>query len=176
MDQKNDLTRRDFTRLSMAALGGMVAGTLAGCQAAKTTGGGKGKGEEKGEEKGKEKGEEKDKDGQAKTEPDTAYLVQEPHVCRGLNTCKGKGKGGKNACAGQGACATAKADHSCAGMNECKGQGGCGTTPGQNACKGQGKCSVPLKNEAVWKKARAAFEKAYKAKEGKEPGKAPAKG
>ena len=36
-------------------------------------------------------------------------LLEEPHTCRGLNTCKGKGgcgaTKGKNACAGQGGCA-----------------------------------------------------------------------
>jgi hypothetical protein len=102
-----------------------------------------------------------------------ALLLEEPHVCRGLNTCKGKGQGGANACAGQGACATAVA-HSCAGQNACKGQGGCGEIPGQNACKGKGQCAVPLSKEA-WTKARAAFEVQAKAK-GMQVGAAPAKG
>ncbi len=51
-------------------------------------------------------------------------MSQEPHVCRGLNTCKGKAQSGKNDCAGQGDCATAKA-HTCAGDNDCAGLGGC---------------------------------------------------
>ena len=81
-------------------------------------------------------------------------LLGDKHVCRGINTCKGKGADKKNKCAGMGACATAAA-HTCGGQNECKGQGGCGEKPGENSCKGKGDCSVPL-NAASWKKARAA--------------------
>ena len=99
-------------------------------------------------------------------------ILDEPHVCRGLNSCKGLGKGGENACAGQGACASV-ADHACGTQNECKGQGGCGELPGMNACKGQGACHVPLMDE-IWPKARAAFEAAMK-KSGKDVGAAPAK-
>jgi len=99
-------------------------------------------------------------------------ITDEPHVCRGLNACKGLGKGGDNACAGQGACASV-ADHACGGAHECKGQAGCGETPGMNACKAHGGCHVPLMDE-VWPKARAAFEAAMK-KSGKEVGAAPAK-
>ena len=99
-----------------------------------------------------------------------------PHVCRGLNTCKGKGgcgaTKGKNACAGQGGCATA-AKHDCKGQNACKGEGGCGATPGKNACKGKGSCAVPL-SDKTWAKARATFEAAMK-KAGKEFGSAPPK-
>lgn len=98
-------------------------------------------------------------------------LLEEPHVCRGLNTCKNKGKGGENACAGQGTCATAKS-HACKGENACKGQGGCGEHPGQNACKGQGACAVPIEKEAVWKRARSAFEEQMK-QAGKKVGPAP---
>ncbi len=103
---------------------------------------------------------------------DLPVILQDPNVCRGLNTCKGKGKGDHN-CAGQGSCATAEA-HACGGSNECKGQGGCGTTAGQNECKGQGDCAVPLKKKA-WEGARAAFEKAAD-KHGIKYGDAPAKG
>jgi hypothetical protein len=100
-------------------------------------------------------------------------LLSDPHVCRGLNTCKGKGADGKNTCAGQGTCATAE-KHTCHAANQCKGQGGCGAHPGENQCKGQGACNVPLK-DAVWKKARTKFEQLMTAK--KAPfGKAPAKG
>ncbi|MBI1367099.1 MAG: hypothetical protein GC162_00445 [Planctomycetes bacterium] len=108
-------------------------------------------------------------------------LLQEPHVCRGLNACKGKGAcktakndcKGHNECAGQGACATAE-HHSCKGENACKGQGGCGEHPGENAsCKGQGTCAVPLSKKA-WPKARTNFEKAYEAAYGKKPAPAPA--
>ena len=87
-------------------------------------------------------------------------LLTGPHTCKGLNTCKGKGKDGKNECAGQGECATAEA-HSCHGSNACKWQGGCGETAGRNACRGKGECSVPLSKE-TWKKVRKAFEAAAK--------------
>jgi len=112
---------------------------------------------------------------------DPSLLLKEPHVCCGLNTCKGHGAcktdkhacKGKNECAGQGRCATAK-HHACGGHNDCAGQGGCGAHPGQNAkCKGSGECAVPL-NKQAWAKARAAFETVYEAKHGKKPGPAPA--
>ena len=108
--------------------------------------------------------------GMARAADEKSLFLTEPHTCKGLNTCKGKGKGGKNDCAGQGACATAKA-HSCHGHNECKGQGGCGDTAGQNSCKGKGECSVPL-GKKTWKKARKGFEAAAK-KAGIKVGKAP---
>ncbi len=85
---------------------------------------------------------------------------KEIHVCRGLNSCKGQDAAGKNACAGQGVCATAM-HHECAGLNACKGQGGCGEKPGENACKEMGKCAVPLSDKA-WKVARARFEERMK--------------
>ncbi|HQU46202.1 MAG TPA: hypothetical protein PK867_25540, partial [Pirellulales bacterium] len=100
-------------------------------------------------------------------------LLVEPHVCRGLNTCKEKGAGKKNACAGQGTCATLKA-HDCSGQNDCRGEGGCGATPGENKCKGMGGCEVPFKHDAAWKKARKRFEELMK-KEGKKVGPAPEK-
>ncbi len=85
-----------------------------------------------------------------------SLILNDPHVCRGLNTCKGKGKGGTNSCAGQGACATVES-HACNGLNDCKGHGGCGEFPGQNACKGKGACAVKMKKE-TWTKAREVFE------------------
>lgn len=103
---------------------------------------------------------------------DLALLMKgDPHVCRGLNTCKGTGKDHKNACAGQGACATAES-HACNGLNDCKGQGGCDGTAGINQCKGKGACAVPLKDE-TWKLARARFEQ-LAAKQHKKIGAAPA--
>jgi len=99
-------------------------------------------------------------------------ILHDPNVCRGLNTCKDKGKG-DHECAGQAHCATAEA-HSCRGENACKGQGGCGSSAGQNACKGKGECAVPLSDKA-WKKARKAFEKAAK-EHGIKVGPAPKKG
>jgi len=79
----------------------------------------------------------------------------EPHVCRGLNACKGKGRDGKNTCAGRGACATAA--HDCAGKNQCQSQGGCGSAPAANSCSGKGGCTMPLMDSA-WKKVRQRFE------------------
>lgn len=135
----SSISRRDFSRLTMAAFGGVLIGsTLAGRA--------------------------------AESKYDPANMLGDKHVCRGLNTCKGKGKGEKNSCAGMGDCATAE-KHSCSGENACKGQGGCDGHAGQNSCKGQGSCEVPL-TEKNWKKARVAFEKQMK-KMGKTFGKAP---
>ena len=145
--EKSDLNRRDFQRLSMAALGGLVVG--AGMQPTTS----------------------------AAADDKPKSLLDEPHVCRGLNACKGKGGCGgtakKNACAGQGGCATAE-KHDCGGSNACKGQGGCGATPGENACKGKGACAVPIIHDAAWEKVRARFEEAMK-KAGKKYGPAPKK-
>ena len=128
---KSEMNRREFQRLTGAALGGLIAGAgLIGSAA------------------------------QAADDP--ANILSDPHVCKGINTCKGKGKDGKNSCAGTGSCATAAA-HTCHKANACKGQGGCGGHPGENACKGQGACAVPLKPN-VWSKARKTFEAAMKAK------------
>ena len=138
------MNRRDFSKLAAAALGGMMAGAKLAAA----------------EDKPKKK------------EVDKPLLLQEPHVCRGLNTCKGKGKGGKNDCAGMGQCATAKA-HTCGGDNDCAGLGGCGEHPGENKCKGMGDCHVPLSDKA-WDKARKNYEAAMKKAE-KEFGKAPKK-
>jgi hypothetical protein len=96
----------------------------------------------------------------------------EKHLCRGLNDCKGQGKGGDNACRGQGNCATV-AEHACGGSNECKGLGGCGENVGANSCKGQGGCHVPLM-EGAWAKLRERKESEWKAEEEKF-GPAPAK-
>ena len=112
MPDRLDLSRRDFGKLTLAALAGMAAGTATVALA------------------------------DDKTAALKNPLFSDPHVCRGLNTCKGKGAGKKNACAGMGQCATA-AKHGCGSQNECKGQGGCGEHPGENTCKGQGECSVP---------------------------------
>lgn len=145
--QKQDMSRRGFSRLTTAAFGGLLAGTGAAAAAA----------------------DEKEK---PKLSVDPSLLLEDPNTCRGLNTCKGKGKG-KHECAGQGSCATAKA-HSCGGENECKGQGGCGGYPGQNTCKAKGHCAVPL-SEATWKLARKQFEQLMK-DVGKKVGDAPKKG
>jgi hypothetical protein len=101
---------------------------------------------------------------------DASAAAKEIHACRGLNSCKGLGAGGENACAGTGACATGKI-HTCAGENECKNQGGCGEKPGYNDCKGMGGCGLPI-HEGAWEKARQTFEEKMKAV-GKEFGEAP---
>src|SRR5262245_20168591 len=93
----SEMNRRDFQKLAAAAMGGVIAGASAGC-------GDKPANKPVAEEKSKE------------TE---VALVTEKHICRGLNSCKGQGKDGKNACAGQGTCSTVKA-HDCGGQNECK--------------------------------------------------------
>jgi hypothetical protein len=135
----NELTRRQFQKMAMAALGGLVVGA--------------------GLAHSDDKKEVKPKD------PKKELLLQEPNICRGLNICKTMGKGGKNDCAGMSACATAKA-HTCAGENDCAGLGGCGEMPGENKCKAMGKCKVPLKDEA-WTAARKRFETVMKKAEKK---------
>jgi hypothetical protein len=139
MHDPTNLNRRDFGKLSAAALAGLSVGGSALFAA---------------DDKKSEKN----------------PLLSDPHVCRGLNTCKAKGADKKNSCAGTGACATAKS-HPCGTNNECKGQGGCGEKPGENACKGKGDCHVPLAKDA-WKKARNRFEVLMKA-DGKKFGPAP---
>src|SRR5262249_20428676 len=132
------LNRRDLCRLALAALGGLTAGALVGCGGGKTPTAA-------------------DKDKKDKEADATPRLLQDPHVCRGINTCKNKGKKGtSNECAGQAHCATVAA-HDCNGMNDCKGQGGCGEHPGENECKGKGGCEVPL-SDKTWPKARKRFE------------------
>jgi hypothetical protein len=155
---EHDPSRRDFHRLTLAAIGGLMAGLARPEQLVQA-------------EQPKQKGDAKPKK--------PAKEMKEIHVCRGLNSCKGQGidwdfdgdgKLDVNACAGQGACATAK-HVSCNGENDCKGQGGCGNTAGINDCKGQGKCHVPLTTD-TWKKARARFEARMKS-ENEEYGEAP---
>lgn len=167
--KRTELNRRDFSKLSMAAFGGMLAGTTIGCgsgddDAEKPAGGGTPTG-----------GGTPDDDD---TTPGGDQVAGNPwtdekHVCRGLNACKNQGKSGENACAGQGNCATTeKAPHTCSGLNACKYQGGCDGTAGQNACDTKGGCGVPL-NEESWTKARESFETAMKTLE-KKVGAAPA--
>ncbi|SFI00093.1 hypothetical protein [Planctomicrobium piriforme] len=147
-----DLNRRDFHQFTLAAFGGMLAGSVVGCAPQP----------EKPVVTPAPAGAAKD---------EVSLLMDEPHVCRGLNMCKNQGASKENACAGQGTCASVAA-HSCGGMNECKGQGGCGSNPGENTCKGMGSCHVPL--EHAWEAARKNFEAAMKAA-GKEVGAAPPK-
>ena len=152
------MDRREFHQLTIAALGGVIAGATVGCDHAKPSGG---------------------KAADTKSDPETpastsggavvltaaaeALILDEPHTCRGLNSCKGLGRSKENTCAGTGTCASI-ADSHCGGTNECKGQGGCGENPGMNDCKGQGGCHIPLMPGA-WETARAAFEAAMKKNE-----------
>ncbi len=160
-----DLNRRDFHRLTMAAFGGVLAGTISGCgdqtkpaAPAKpaTTPSGAGTDAKPAKPDEPEGGEE------------VAQVEGDPHACSGLNACKNQGATGKNDCAGQGVCATKAWYHSCGGHNDCKGQGGCGDTATMNDCKGQGACHIPLMDVA-WKTARKHFEEKMK-EEGKEVG------
>jgi hypothetical protein len=141
---KSSIGRRDFNKLAVAALGGLVAGARIA-------------------------------DAAEKKDTKKSMLLQEPHICRGLNpNCAGEVKGKKHECAGQSNCASATA-HDCGGKNDCAGLGGCGEKPGENECKGKGGCAVPItSHEAAWKKARENFEKAMK-DAGKKVGPAPAK-
>ena len=67
--QLPDLNRREFTKLAAAAMGGLLAGASV-VRAA---------------------------DEPKKKDPNKPLLLQEPHICRGLNpTCKGEVKGEKN--------------------------------------------------------------------------------
>lgn len=176
-----DMNRRDFARLTTAAFGGVVAGTIAGCAGESATetpaepagGAAPAGGDTTTPEGGDAAAAEGSGTAAAEGEVtyDVAYMAEEPHVCRGLNTCMGKGASGDNACAGQGTCATAEA-HSCHTHNACKGQGGCGEHAGINSCKGLGECGVPVENHVAWETARKNFEKAMQAA-GKEFGPAP---
>jgi hypothetical protein len=130
--RQRPLDRRDFHKLTAAALGGLAAGATLGCG-----------------------------NRNAPAPPALTPVKADVHLCRGLNECKGQGKGGDNACRGQGACATAK-EHACGGQNECKGLGGCGASAGENDCKGKGGCHVPLM-EGAWTKLRAKKEAEWSA-------------
>ena len=84
----NNLSRREFAKLTAAAVGGVVAGTavngIAGAEAG--------------------------------TIVDESPLLSGKNVCRGLNPKCGGHKGGSNTCAGQGSCHTAN-KHTCHGSN-----------------------------------------------------------
>ncbi len=135
------MNRRDFNRAILAATGGIIAGATFGCGDKKDTE----------SSDATESSTSKSSSGTDKKMADMGSSGK--HVCKSLNTCKGKGGcktgdagcAGKNTCKGKGGCATVKA-HACAGKNDCKGQGGCGSTKGKNDCKGKGGCSVPLKH------------------------------
>ena len=90
----NNLSRREFAKLTAAAVGGVVAGTavngIAGAEAG--------------------------------TIVDESPLLSGKNVCRGLNPKCGGHKGGSNTCAGQGSCHTAN-KHTCHGsIRRCPGK------------------------------------------------------
>ena len=150
---RENVNRRDFHKLTMAAMGGMMAGSFVGCAGKKSP-----------DEEAAGKTEKESPESPAADSPGLAAWTDH-HVCRGLNACKGHGKGGMNECAGKGECATAEA-HTCHYANECKYQGGCGESVASNECKGKGECGVPLSEDTyqkAYKKFKADMEKAGKA-------------
>lgn len=177
-----DLTRRDFNRLTTAAFGGIVTGTIIGCGDS-----------DEGDGTAADSVTSGDRSATDTTASDSAPAGDSPpatdqaggdetklvggelpekNACLGLNQCKEYGKnGGEHECAGQGLCATVS--HECRGMNDCKYLGACDGKVAANECAGMGGCQVPMTpGEELWKQARAAFEKRMKAK-GTEVGKAP---
>ena len=146
-----NVNRRDFSKWTMAALGGLVSGAAIGCSDETAT-------------------DSKPGDDSTSTDPtgdsDTSEVAA--HACRGLNECKSA----SNDCRGQGTCATTAWHHTCGGNNDCKGQGGCGEKPLQNDCKEQGKCAIPLMDKA-WEIARKNMEEKWE-KAGTAFGTAPA--
>jgi len=123
-----ELNRRDFHRLTMAAVGGVLAGTVAGCG------------------------------GEDKPAPPPKAHPQRPPTpnrpsrlnrrarksprSRGIRTraadstpARIKGPLARTTVPGNGVCATKAWHHSCGGQNDCKGQGGCGETATMNDCK-----------------------------------------
>ena len=143
-----DRRRREFAKLAAAAFAGLFAGIVVGRS------GRQGPNAEKPQAAG-EPGKPAPTEAKPRTKPaatneNVAAKIPTPpgtdiallwsgdvHVCRGLNTCRGKDKKHDNTCAGRGTCATAET-HACNGQNACKGQGGCDSTAGINTCKGKG--------------------------------------
>ena len=77
--QNNGLDRRDFHKLTLAAFGGMLAGTTVGCGGGAPPGGAT-----------------PAAPGVAKTSATELtevekLIIDEPHVCRGLNSCRASG-------------------------------------------------------------------------------------
>jgi len=166
MDHTN-LNRRDFSRLTLAAAGGLMTGALAGCgeKPAPPAGtGGTGTGGAAGTTGGTAAS------GAATDAALDNFLTTKEHACRGLNMCKGQDAQGDNDCAGQGDCATIE-HHECGTHHDCKGKAGCGATAGINSCDGQGGCAIPM-HPGAWEKARAVFEQIAK-RDDKEFGDAP---
>ena len=121
------MDRREFTKVMGVVAAGMLAGSKAFADADKA----------------------------AAKKADAKDAKSDVHVCKGHNSCKGKGADGKNACKGKGGCASAAAKHECKGKNECKAMGGCKAgdagCAGKNSCKGKGGCEVPVKADHLAK-------------------------
>jgi len=150
--KRSELNRRDFTRLTLAAFGGVVTGSMVGCSSKTET-----------DETTQTSGTPAEIP-QGNQEEETTVAnpwTSDTHICRGLNACKGKGVNETGDKPGTGECATIAKHHTCHADNDCKYQGGCQESVGQNDCNGKGECGVPLSDDS-WKKARAAFEKAMK--------------
>jgi hypothetical protein len=160
----NPLDRRDFARLSVAAVGGLFAGAQAIASdpppgkpiASPRPEANKPRAATGKPERADARSTLQDKVPAAK--PAAKEKFKEVHICRGLNTCEGKGRAGNNKCAGQGDCATtATSPHQCSSGNACRDQGGCGPTAGKNQCAGFGDGAVPL-HEDEWPRLRKEFE------------------
>ena len=153
--KRTELNRRDFNKLTAAAFGGIVVGTVVGCGGNggdDGTGGGDGDAGTDGTDTGD------GTDGAASDTGPRGAEIAANNACSGLNQCMNYGKG-EHACAGQGSCSTVEA-HSCHGQNTCKYLGGCDGTAGTNECAEMGGCGVPMNpSEEAWAQARAAFEK-----------------
>ena len=153
MAEPEAIDRRGFYQLTTAAFLGMIAGAAEDADA---------------------QGQKPAPAAKPKVKPvnRTNLFLMEPNICRGLNVCKGKGKGdgrgGPNKCVGMSVCATVAA-HTCNGNNDCRGQGACDIGdpnvyavgyPGENTCEGKGACGVPIpvSKDHIWKQARRRFE------------------
>ncbi|MCE9584159.1 MAG: hypothetical protein K8T20_16870 [Planctomycetes bacterium] len=119
------MNRRDFSKMVVAAVGGIVAGgAMLGCSG----------------------------DGDKGSGGSKDHMCAGKNECKGLGGCHTATNscGGKNECKGKGGCASASMKHDCKGKNNCKGMGNCSTgdagCAGKNTCKGKGGCAVPKKH------------------------------
>ncbi len=132
-DDRMDIKRRNFNKLMLASVAGIMSGLQISTASAEAT--------------------------LLTDKVDSKLLLAGGgNACKGMNECKGKGGcktgdagcAGKNSCKAKGGCATVS-KHSCKGQNECKAQGGCKTgdngCAGKNSCKAKGGCEVPVNPE-----------------------------
>jgi hypothetical protein len=123
-----DIQRRDFNKMLLAVVGGVITGATVGCGTPK-------------------------KKATSTPTSTAAHACAKQNACKGKGVCAtgDKGCAGKNTCKGAGGCASKEYRHECKGKNDCKGQGGCGVEGkhkcrGQNECKTLGACAVPKKS------------------------------